>query len=157
MHIFGGIFECLLGHLQFAFTVFEICFSVTALILIVVNKVSLDGKGLPPIGSLLQNFGVQWTTEVIVDLAIIMWLTVMARQPVLAVSHKLFRGWTFMISIFLFFGNGFYLCSSVIEFTYAHVGGAEPNWFLLTTDVQDSLVNASYLCATYPSPANDLC
>merc|ERR1711998_18553 len=72
-------------------TVLEICFSVTALILIVANKVSLDGKGLPPIGSLLQNFGVQWTTEVIVDLAIIMWLTVMAQQPVLAVSHKLFR------------------------------------------------------------------
>ena len=138
-------------------TVLELCFSTTALILILAYRVSLDGKGLPSAGSLLQNYAVQICSELLVDLAIIMWLTVMARQPVLAVSHKLFRGWTFMISIFLFFGNGFYLCSSVIEFTYAHVGGAEPNWFLLTTDVQDSLVNVSYLCATYPSPANKLC
>ena len=138
-------------------TVLELCFSTTALILILAYRVSLDAKGLPPIGSLLQNFAVQITTELLVDLAIIMWLTVVVKQPVLSVSHKLFRGWTYMISVFVFYGNGFYLCSSVIEYTYAHVGEAGPDWFLLTAEVQDSLVNATYLCATYPSPANTLC
>ena len=140
-------------------TVLEICFSVTALILILANNISLDGKGLPPIGSLLQNFFVQWTTEVIVDFAIIMWLTVMARQPVLAVSHRLFRGWTLMIAVFVFFGNGFFLCSTVVEYTYAHLAHHEGDatWYLLTADVEKQMLNYSTLCEMFPSPASPHC
>ena len=138
-------------------TVLELCFSTTALILILSYRVSLDGKGLPPIGSLLQNYAVQITTELLVDLAIIAWLTVIVKQPVLSVSHKLFRGYTYIISVFVMWGNGWYLISSVVEYTYAHVSGAEPDWFLLTNEVQGSLVNVTYLCNTYPSPANTMC
>ena len=37
----------------------------------------------------------------VVDLACIMWLTVMDKQPVLAVAHRLYNGWTLVMSAFV--------------------------------------------------------
>merc|ERR1712196_628166 len=133
-------------------TVLEICFSTTALILILAYRVSLDGHGLPATETLLRNFFVQWTTENVVDLLIITWLTVMARQPVLATEHRLFKGWTYVISVLVLFGNGFVLTTTVIEDTYAHIAtGVEngPRWYLLTHEVQRQLVNTTALCQMF--------
>ena len=56
-----------------------------------------------------------------------------------------------MICCFVLFGNGFYLTSSVIEYTYAHVAHAEPHWFLQTDSVQAQLMNTSTLCGMFPA------
>ena len=86
-----------------------------------------------------------------------MWLTVMAQQPVLAVSHKLFRGWTLAMSFFVWFGNGYFMAATVPLFTYAHLSGGEPKWYLLSTEAQSLMANATALCAGFPSPANSFC
>ena len=87
-------------------------------------------------------------------------LTVFARQPALAVAHKLFNGYTMMMCVFLWFGNGFLLVESVIIKTYARVpdpSGASATFLINTDYVSDQLYNASTLCAMYPSPANGFC
>jgi phosphoglycerol transferase MdoB-like AlkP superfamily enzyme len=40
--------------------------------------------------------------EVVVDFIIIAWLTVEARQPIMAISHRTFRGFTVVMMVFVF-------------------------------------------------------
>jgi len=146
-------------------TVLELCFSMTALIFVVAYRVSLDGSAPPSMGYLFANFFQQWVTELVVDFIVIMWLTVMAKQPVIAVSHKLFKGWTLMMCIFVYWGNGYLLVNAVIDDTYARIGDNVPfsphqgdiNWFLLNDDVKAVMPNASVLCSMFPSDANIYC
>ena len=138
-------------------TSMEICYSVTSLIMILTYAVSLDGANLPEIGPLLANFAVQWSSEMIVDLLVVVWLTVICKKPVLAVAHKLFRGWTIAMAFFVWFGNGYFMAATVPLFTYAHMSGGEPKWFLLSQETQDQMMNATALCAQFPSPANQFC
>ena len=90
-------------------------------------------------------------TECLVDLLIILWLTVMDRQPVMATAHKLYNGWTMVVSAFVFLGTGWYLISRVLQFTYAHVANSDVQYFLLTNEVIPYMMNTSTLCIMYPS------
>jgi len=88
----------------------------------------------------------------VLAVAVITWLTVMAKQPVLATSHRLFKGWTYMICCFVLFGNGFVLTANIMEYTYARVGtvgDTGPRWFLLTNEIKGQLLNATTLCQMY--------
>ena len=138
-------------------TTLEIVFSTTGLVLILAYGVSLNGETLPSAGSLASNFAVQWLSELFVDFLVIAWLTVINRQPVLETSHQLFRGWTALMCVFAAFGNGFFMCSVVIQFTYARVAGEGPYWFLLTENVESQMFNYTTLCNMYPSDASPFC
>ena len=140
-------------------TTLEIIFSTTGLILIVAYGVSLNGETLPSPASLVSNFAVQWTSELFVDFLVIAWLTVINRQPVLETSHQLFKGWTALMCVFAAFGNGFFMCSVVIEFTYARVAGVgnDVYWRLLTDEVDSQMFNYTTLCNMYPSDASPFC
>ena len=88
-------------------TVLEVCFITTSLFLVLSSGVSTaPAPGFELAGAdLVQNFFQQWVVEMFVDLLCILWLTVMDRQPVIATSHKLFRGWTFVMSLFVACAN----------------------------------------------------
>ena len=140
-------------------TALEICYSVTGLVMILAYRLSLDGAGLPEIGPLVANFFVQWSSEMVVDLLVVSWLTVVCKKPVLAVSHRLFSGWTAVMTTFVFFGNAYFMNTSIPLFTYARVPsyGGNATWFLLNPDVAQQMSNSSALCAAFPSPASQFC
>ena len=140
-------------------TSLEICYSATALVMILAYRLSLDGAGLPEIGPLVANFFVQWSSEMVVDLLVVSWLTVVCKKPVLAVSHRLFSGWTAVMTTFVFFGNAYFMNTSIPLFTYARVPsyGGNATWFLLNPDVAQQMSNSSALCAAFPSPASQFC
>ena len=78
----------LLIRLQHDQTAIELCFTTTSLILVLAIRLSIDGEGIESAFNLLLNFAVQWVTEMVTDFLIILWLTVVARQPVLALTNQ---------------------------------------------------------------------
>ena len=116
-----------------------------------------SGGAVVPSGmAMLTNFMVQWVTENIADFTSIAWLTVMEKQPVLSTAHKLYKGWTFIMAIYCCLGTGFYLSSTVIPSTYAHMGPGM-QWSLLTKNMSLQLQTDEQLCGLFPNNRSDFC
>jgi hypothetical protein len=77
----------------------EFCFTIVSAVALIVFDISPpgDGKGSPNVGSLAVNIVIQVLTEVLVDYCSCAWLVVKAKQPILAVAHLNFEGWTIFI------------------------------------------------------------
>ena len=91
-------------------TVLEIIFIVTSAVLVGAYGVSttskdIDGATLPSFHRLTFSMLTQWGIEMLVDAITMGYLTVVDQQPVLEVSHRLFRGWTAVVCTLVLLAN----------------------------------------------------
>jgi len=93
-----------------------------------------DGKS-PSAGLLVGNIAIQIVTEYGVDYCNCAWLTVVCKQPMLAVSHLNYQGWTTFMCFLLFFA-GVFMCDNVITSVIGRNKNTnhEATWVFITPD-----------------------
>lgn len=96
-------------------TVLEMCFIVIAALIVIITDISVDGYSRQSVGLIIANIFMQIFIEFGVDFACCSWLTVMAKQPMLAVSHLNFKGWTLWVSALMWFSCCFMMDNVVSE------------------------------------------
>jgi len=97
-------------------TVLEICFTILAsMIVMIVVDVSIDGVRSPNVGMLLLSVFIQIACEVVVDFACCAWLTVIVKQPLVAIAHLNFKGWTLWLIVLISFSCVYMMDNVVVN------------------------------------------
>jgi len=115
------------AHLE---TSYELIFS--AAFIFVVSQLRLSFDTSPPYkevtgAELFENFIIQYITEIVVDFMCVSWVTVMHREPILAVSHEVFSGWTLMTSSVSVFATS-YCLSNILPYVMVRRLDSESYW-----------------------------
>jgi len=97
-------------------TVLEICFTAIAgMTVCLVGDISVDGVNSPNAAHLLLNVFIQIATEMVVDFANCAWLTVRVKQPLVAVAHLNFKGWTVWMIVLITFSCVYMMDNVVVN------------------------------------------
>jgi len=118
-------------------TVLEFLFTIiSSVVVLCVWDVALDRDGKSPsAGMLIGSIAIQIITEIGVDYSCCAWLTVVCKQPMLAVTHLNYKGWTLFMCFLLFFA-GVFMCDNVMTVVIGRNVNThhEATWVFVTED-----------------------
>lgn len=81
-------------------TILEIIFTILmGFVVPLAYDVGEGGDGRSEVGFLVSNVVIQIAIEILVDLIVVVYLTSMVKQPMMAITHTDFNGWTYWMII----------------------------------------------------------
>jgi len=124
-------------------TVLELAFTVIAqFVILVVWDISIDGKNAPDPWFLIQMVIAQFFIEMVVDYICCGWLCVRSMQPIMAISHLNFKGYTLFMCCLMYSGTVM-MADNIVPAFIGNAGTQNSAWTLYIDTVFDH-VNLTY-------------
>jgi hypothetical protein len=121
---------------QLAFTV------IAQFVILVVWDISIDGKNAPDPWFLIQMVIAQFFIEMVVDYICCGWLCVRSMQPIMAISHLNFKGYTLFMCCLMYSGTVM-MADNIVPAFIGNAGTQNSAWTLYIDTVFDH-VNLTY-------------
>lgn len=108
-------------------TSLEFVFCWTGVLMVIWYDVSADGEPVNK-ANVIINGALQYVVEMFVDLACIMHLTVLQKEPYLDYANSRFRGWSFTTGMLTFFASGYCVVNTMPKLLCRLPGWHSSTW-----------------------------